>query len=108
MDTDDCTLEEKGSFLDKTMFKDSIFYDYIYPIHNSPKLELVLYKAKITPRIIKDNKKGDYYIKAFPINKEPYSLDSYQEIVSFKEKIKPLSDTNMDEFVEYCLSLLDK
>ncbi|MBP5342922.1 hypothetical protein J6Y73_03240 [bacterium] len=106
MDTDDCTEKEKNSFLDKSMFKAHPLYDYIYPIYNSPKLENVLHKAKIMTTMIKDNIKGTYYFKAFPINKGILSMNSYNEIELFKKKLELVNSTNMDEFVEYCLSLV--
>ena len=47
MDTDDCTEEQKKSFIDRSMFKDHWLYPYIVPIYNSPNLEQTMKESHI-------------------------------------------------------------
>lgn len=108
MDTDDCTEKQKQAFESKEMFKNHPLFDYIVPIFNVPNLESVLIKAGIMTKKIKDNEKGSYYLKTFPISKEPYCLDSFNEILTLKDKLIGVKSTNLDVFLDYCLSLVDK
>jgi len=106
MDTDDCTSQQKNDFISKQMFKEHWLYEYIVPIYNSPKLEDVLYQSGISTKKVKDSEKGDYYEKIFPINSKPFSDDTLNEVITFKEKLSGNRNTNMIEFVDYCLSIL--
>ena len=107
MDTDDCTIKQKNDFLNKEMFKEHPLYEYIVPINNSPELETVLVKAGIMTKRIKTDEKGSYYIKTFPISSEPFSEETRKEIISFRDKLINVKETNMEEFITYCLELLD-
>ena len=106
MDTDDCTDEQRRSFISKDMFKSHWLYDYIVPIYNSPKIENIFTKAKITSRSVKNSEKGTFYQKIFPINSKPLSDDSLLEVETLKDKLKSVKETNLNEFLDYCLSLL--
>ena len=106
MDTDDCTSEQKKSFIDKSMFINHPLYEYIYPIFNCPDLEEVLVKAGIMVKKIKNEQKGSYYFKTFPINSEPFSMNSYNEIEDLMNKLKLVKNNNLNEFLKYCLDLV--
>lgn len=101
MDTDDCTEKQKEEFIKKTMFKQHWAYDNIVPIYNSQNLEDVLTKAKI-PFEKKGDKRKKEYIKIFPTDKKYERSDEIQ-IKDLKEKLKNIKNTNLDEFLEFCL-----
>lgn len=102
MDTDDCDDVTRDKYISGELFKDSIFKDYIVPIYNITNLEDVMIKAGIMVKRIADSQKGTYYSKIFPINTEPLSLDTINQVVSFANKIKNVKETNMNVFVNYC------
>ena len=47
-----------------------------------------------------------YYSKIFPINTEPLSVDTMNQVREFARKIKGIKETNMLAFVEYCFQQL--
>ena len=102
MDTDDCSDAQKKEFINKDMFKKHWAYEYIIPIYDSPDLESVLVKAKI-----KFEKKGierkKEYIKIFP-TEQKYSTREMIELKRFYDDLKQVKDTNMDEFIDFCLN----
>lgn len=102
MDTDDCDDVTRDKYISGELFKDSIFKDYIVPIYNITNLEDVMIKVGIMVKRIADSQKGTYYSKIFPINTEPLSLDTINQVVSFANKIKNVKETNMNVFVNYC------
>ena len=106
MDTDDCTDEQKKLFMNKEMFKEHPLFEYIIPIANIPELESVLVKAGIMVRKIKNEEKGEYYFKTFPINSEPFTIDSFKEIEILRDKLENVENTNMDVFLNYCLGIV--
>ena len=65
-------------------------------------------KAGIMPKKIPDSQKGSYYSKVFPINQNPLTQDTLEEIHSFSNKLKKVKETNLLEYVDYCLSLIDQ
>ncbi len=102
MDTDDCTDAQKKEYINKDMFKKHWAYEYIVPIYDSPDLEAVLVKAKI-----KFERKGierkKEYIKIFP-TEQKYSTREVIELKKFCQDLKQVKDTNMDEFIDFCLN----
>ncbi len=106
MDTDDCSEKAKEEYLSGTLFKDCCLKEYIVPIFNSPNLEEVMVKAGIMPKRISDSQKGSYYSKVFPINQQPFSRDTLDQIRVFSDKLRKVKDTNLLEYVDYCLSLI--
>lgn len=104
MDTDDCTEKQKQDFISKEMFKKHWAYPYITPIFNSPELETVLVKSKI-----KFEKKGDArkkeYIKIFPTDSK-YKNREVIQIKEFGENLKNNTDTNLNEFIDFCLRIV--
>ncbi|OPX42969.1 hypothetical protein CLHUN_31130 [Ruminiclostridium hungatei] len=101
MDTDDCTDKRKSEYISKSMFKDHWAYDYIVPIYDTPDLESVLVKAKI-PFEKKGVERKKEYIKIFPTNSK-YTISEASELNNFCSNLKKVKETNMDEFVEFCL-----
>lgn len=101
MDTDDCTEETKKKYISKELFEGHWAYDFIYPIFNSPELETIMVKAGI-----KFEKKGDErkkeYIKIFPTDKK-YLHNEGVELHEFSNKLKAISDTNLNMFIDHCL-----
>ena len=99
MDTDDCTEEQKKSFIDRSMFKDHCLYPYIVPIYNSPNLEQTMKEAHI--EIIK---KKDY-VEIFPTNHGDADLPQIQELLN---KLKLCRHSNMSSYIERCVELANQ
>ena len=78
------------------------------PIYNSPNLEEVMIKAGIMTKRISDSQKGSYYSKVFPINQEPFSNDTLKQIQSLSNKLQGVKETNLLEYIDYCLSLINQ
>lgn len=106
MDTDDCSEENKKSYISGDMFRGHPLYDYIVPIYNITNLEDVMMKSGIMIKRIPDAEKGTYYSRIFPINTDPISVDTLNQIRTFAKRIKEVKQTNMLEFVEYCFEQL--
>lgn len=107
MDTDDCTDGTKDDYISGKLFESSCLKDYIVPIYNTPDLENVMVKAGIMQKRIPDSQKGSFYNKIFPINHEPFSNDTLKQIELFSQKISNVKETNLMEFIDYCLSLIN-
>jgi len=101
MDADDCTDKQKDEYINKSMFRNHWAYDYIVPIYDIPDLESVLVKAKITFEKKGIERKKEY-IKIFPTDSK-YNLSEAVELNNFCNNLKQVKETNMDEFVEFCL-----
>ena len=80
----------------------------IVPVYNSPNLEEVMIKAGIMTKRISDSQKGSYYSKVFPINQEPFSNDTLKQIQSLSNKLQGVKETNLLEYIDYCLSLINQ
>lgn len=106
MDTDDCTDRQREDYLSKDMFKDHWLYDYIVPVANIPSLEDVLVESGKMPKKIRDDEKGAYYTKVFPINAKPLSNDTLKEVQTLRQFIEKSKHSNLNDFIDYCLSLL--
>lgn len=103
MDPDDCSDKMKEEYITKSLFKNHPLEEYIVPIYNISNLEDVMIKAGIMVERISNSEKGNYYSKVFPINTDPVSLDTVKQIQLFANKIKNVKETNMLEFVNYCM-----
>lgn len=101
MDTDDCTAKQKEEYMNKSMFRKHWAYNHIISIYNSPALEDVLVKAKI-PFKKKGNDRKAEYIKIFPTSSK-YTICEEVELNKFCENLKMIKDTNMNDFIEFCL-----
>ena len=108
MDTDDCSEKVRREYISGTLFEGYCLRDYIVPIYNSPNLENVMMKAGIMPKRIPDSQKGSYYSKVFPINHNPITTDTLEQIRLFSQKMANVKETNVLEYVNYCLSLIDQ
>ncbi|MBO7253709.1 MAG: hypothetical protein J6V36_00220 [Clostridia bacterium] len=108
MDTDDCTEQQKKDFISGKMFSGHWLSEYIVPIYNVNNLESVLKDSGIMSKKIKNDEKGSYYEKVFPINKKPLSDDTLSEVKTFLSKVKSVKNTNIEVFVEYCIELIGK
>ena len=105
MDTDDCSEEEKRKFINKEMFKGHWAYDYIVPIYNIPELETVLTDAKV-PFTKTGVKRKKEYIKLFPTDPKYTKTDEVQ-IKELLNKLKKQKNTNLNEFLDFCLNVSD-
>ena len=65
-------------------------------------------KSGIIAKKIADSQKGSYYSKIFPINQDPFSNDTLDQIRLFSRKLENVKETNLLEYVYYCLSLIDQ
>jgi len=106
MDTDDSDENTKDKYISGELFRGHILEKYVVPIYNISNLEDVMIKAQIMVQRIPDSEKGKYYSKIFPINTEPVSLDTIKQVTTFANKIENIQQTNMLEFINYCLSQL--
>lgn len=104
MDTDDCTEVQKENYISKEIFRKHWAYPYIVPIYNIPELESVLVKSKI-PFEKKGDARKKEYIKIFPTDPK-YKNREVVQIEEFYCNLKENKNTNMDEFVGFCLNLL--
>ena len=102
MDTDDCSEDTKEEYISGKLFRGHPLQEFIVPIYNITNLEDVMLRAGIMVKRIPDSEKGVYYSRIFPINTEPFSVDTFNQIKTFAEKLKGVKQTNMLEFVEYC------
>ena len=68
---------------------------------------LRVFSFGIMPKKISDSQKGSYYSKVFPINDKSFSRDTLQQIELFADRISNVKETNLLEYVEYCLGLLE-
>jgi hypothetical protein len=108
MDTDDCSDKAREEFVSGKMFENSCLREYIVPIFNSPNLENVMIKAGIMTKKIPDSQKGRFYSKVFPINQEPFTCDTLEQIMILSDKLRKVKETNLLEFIDYCLSLIEQ
>ncbi|WXR61193.1 hypothetical protein WG909_12960 [Peptostreptococcaceae bacterium AGR-M142] len=99
MDVDDCTLENKNRFIRKEMFAKHWMKDNIIPIYNDPDLEKTMKDIKIEV-----NKKRDY-IEIFPTNEGDLDLTMAKD---FLKKLKKCRCTNLEEYVEYCIDIVEE
>ena len=106
MDTDDCNETTKEKYISGKLFEGHPLKEYIIPVYNISNLEDVMLKAGIMTKRIGDSQKGSYYSKIFPINTEPLSVDTMNQVREFAKKIKGIKETNMLTFVEYCFQQL--
>lgn len=108
MDTDDCSDKVREDYISGKLFDNSCLKDYIVPIFNSPDLETVMIKAGIMTKRIPDSQKGSFYSKIFPINQDPFTNDTLDQIKLFSDKLANVKETNLLEYVDYCLSLINQ
>lgn len=99
MDVDDCTPEQRENFINKKMFENHWLYDYIIPIYNIPNLESTMMQAKI-----KIERKRDYIV-VFPTNHGDLDIDIAKD---YLKKIKSCKCSNLDKYIQYCVSLAEK
>ena len=108
MDTDDCSEKTREDYISGKLFENSCLKEYIVPIFNSPNLEEVMIKSGIMTKKIQDSQKGSYYSKIFPINQDPFSNDTLDQIRLFLKRLENVKETNLQEYIYYCLSLIDQ
>lgn len=102
MDTDDvkppCSIR---NYKCGEMFAKYWFKDYIVPIYNDNKLEdILIATGYLEPKSKVNNETKRNNIKIFPKNRAGKNIE---EIEEFYIKLKSCPNTNMDEFVKYCM-----
>lgn len=110
MDTDDCSDLESENFINKNMFKNHWAREYIHPIYNKTNLEDVLKRCNIKYNKepiskIKDKDLKKFYVKIFPTDRSYNGNDDIQQLTEFKNNLKSSKNTNMEEFIEYCIGI---
>lgn len=103
MDTDDCDQSTKEKYISGELFRGHALQEYIVPIYNIKNFEDVMIKAGIMVKRIPATEKGHYYSKIFPINTHPLNCDTINQVKTFAHSIKGVKETNLLEFVEYCI-----
>ena len=91
----------KQEFINKEMFKTHWAYSHIVPIYNTPELESVLENAHI-PFTKTGDKRKQEYIKLFPTDVKYEKTDEIQ-IKELLHTLKKQKDTNLNNFLEFCL-----
>ena len=99
MDVDDCSIQQKQSYIQKTMFSDHWLKNYIVPIVNDPNLEETMTQAGIPVHKKKD------YITIFPTSHGDMDIGQAEALL---EKIKRCSCTNLGDYLGYCLDWAKK
>lgn len=99
MDVDDCTEEEKQSFITGKMFSNHWLSKWIIPIYNNPNLEKTMEEAGINIIHKKD------YFEIFKPNHGNLNVNDVEKLCADLTKC---SCTNIDMFLDYCLSLVSK
>lgn len=107
MDTDDCSEEAKQAYISGKMFEGHWAKEYIVPIYNINNLEDVMLKSGIMTKRIENKEKGHYYSRIFPVNTNPPTQDSMAQVKSLRERLSGVKDTNLTEFIDYCLSIAE-
>lgn len=102
MDTDDCDEIVKSKYISGELFEGHPLKEHIVPVYNVSNLEDIMIKAGIMVKKIPDAQKSSYYTKIFPINTEPLSVDTVNQVRTFAKKIRGIKETNMLTFIEYC------
>lgn len=108
MDTDDCDDDTKRKYISGELFKGHPLEDYIVPIYNNSNLEDVMLKAGIMVKRIEGSQKGTYYSRIFPINTDPISADTLNQVRVFASKLNGIKETNMLCFIEYCFGQISE
>lgn len=108
MDTDDCTDSQKQDFVSKKMFSGHWLHKYIEPIYSTPKIDEVLYKAKVVTRIVRDDEKGTFYSEVFPIYRGDVTSGTVKEIQDFSDSLRKRKDTNLYLLPDFFLACLPK
>ena len=101
MDTDDCSEKTREDYISGKLFENSCLKEYIVPIFNSPNLEEVMIKSGIMTKKIQDSQKGNYYSKIFPINQDPFSNDTLDQIRLFLKRLENVKETNLQAYIYY-------
>lgn len=105
MDTDDCappSLCEK--YKDRSLFDGLWIQPYIQPIYNTPSLEHILFNAGIIDKMLSDSEKMQVYRKIFPLDKNNPAQMGLTEIQTFRDKIGKSRNTNLNEFIDFCIN----
>ena len=96
MDVDDCTKEEKNSFINGNMFKKHWANEYIIPIFNEKNLEDVIKGSNLAYDNIKN--KTQEYLELFPRGAATKS-----DLLVQAGKLTKCKQTNLEELLNYCL-----
>lgn len=102
MDTDDCASASLSNYMNKSIFKEHWLTPFIHPIYNTPSLEDIMVKAGIFTKKPQNNEKTKVYNNVF--YKIEGAASEKEGIEIFRDKVKRVRDTNLAEFVDYCLS----
>lgn len=103
MDLDDCDEKEAELYKTGKMFKGTWFENYIVPIWFSPHFDMAMKNTQLIDRLPNDKEKVKVYSALF--QKE---LTGLKEIDVFKEKMEKCKNTNIEQLVEYCASVVEK
>lgn len=103
MDLDDCSITEVQRYISGEMFDRSWYKDYIVPIWFLPNFDEAMKTTKLVDKVPGDKEKGKVYSNLF--QKEIAGL---KEFPVFKEKMKKCKETNIEEFLEYCVNVVEK
>lgn len=102
MDTDDCSDDTRKKYIESTMFANLPLSQYITPIYNISNLEDVLIRTSIMPERIRDEEKGDYYLKIFPTIRNRKHEEAINGIKLLRDELANAGNTNLHTFIDYC------
>ncbi len=103
MDLDDCNEKEAESYKSCQMFKGTWFENNVVPIWFSPHFDEAMKNVKLIDKLPSDKEKGKVYADLF--RKE---LAGLKELDVFKKKMEKCKNTNIEQLVEYCASVVEK
>lgn len=95
--------EDDEKYKSGEMFENSWLKDYIVPIWCFPDFDVAMKNAKIIEKLPNDKEKGKTYTKVFPIAHS--SGTNLDEIKEFANRLKKSKNTNLKEFVDYCIEM---
>lgn len=96
MDLDDCKNDdEQQAFMDGSMFKKKWFSKFIRPIYNRENLEATMLACgyKVT-----DKKQYSKIFNGWDLAK----------IKAWRDQLRKYQQTNMEEYIDYCISIAEK
>ena len=98
--------KDKNGYLSKEAMKKHWCYKYIKPIINYENLESIIMECNINYKLKMKGNKEKEYMRIFPLkNKLTDDLNYIEEIEIVQIKIEKNSETNLNEFLDYCLSI---
>lgn len=99
MDVDNTSIADFNAYKNKSLFPKTWLKNILIPIWNDNNLEEVL--NQIGYYYAKNDKQKKNYKRAFPVERGSQDLKSIEEL---RNELQEISQSNMDEFLTFCLN----